>query len=260
MQGLKDGTLLLYIMLGSIGKEKTMISLFRRLILVGVFCLVLAGFGTIAYIIHKAQDPEQYLIKTLVDENQNIAKAFFAPDDDIKSLLISLIAAEKKRICVAIYTLTYKDIAQAFVSAHKRGVRVECVVDPGYGGDRYSKVSLLANDKIPVWVYQTGADREASLMHNKFCVFEDNIMNKTIVWTGSYNFTVRATTRNQENVLIIDNKRIAEQYLKQFEVLKTRSLLISGPQGAYRSETVNRGLDTKGLQSLWRELRRWLPI
>lgn len=237
-----------------------MISLFRKLVLIGVFCLVLAGFGVIAYIIQRAQDPEQYLIKALVDENQNITKAFFAPDDDLKSLLINLIAAEKKRIVVAIYTLTYKDIAQAFISAHKRGIQVECVVDPGYGGDRYSKVSLLANDKIPVWAYQTGTDREASLMHNKFCVFEDNIMNKTIVWTGSYNFTVRATARNQENVLIVDNKRVTEQYLKQFEVLKTRSLLISGPQGAYRARSIKQDFDATGLQSLWKEIRKWLPL
>jgi phosphatidylserine/phosphatidylglycerophosphate/cardiolipin synthase-like enzyme len=242
-------------------KETAMAQLFKRLVLIGIFCGVLAAFGIVAYVIYTHQDSEHRLIKLLVDEHDTVAKAFFAPDDNLASLLIDLIHSEKKRIVVAIYTLTHKEIAQALVSAHKRGVTIEAVVDPGYGTDRYSKVPLLANDKIPVWVYQssgTGAHQD-SIMHNKFCVFEDNILHKMLIWTGSYNFTVRATARNQENVVILDNKKMAEQYLKQFEILKTRSLLISGPRVFHHQPVPEKNRHTDST-SLFKELRTILSI
>ena len=129
---------------------------FRQLTVILTFCAILAVFGAIAYVIHNGQDPEQQLIKLLADENKNIAKALFAPDDDLKSVLIRLINCEKKRILVAIYTFTQKEIAEAFVHAYKRGVEIQVVADQSYGTDRYSKIHHLANNKIPVWVYQSG--------------------------------------------------------------------------------------------------------
>jgi phosphatidylserine/phosphatidylglycerophosphate/cardiolipin synthase-like enzyme len=234
-----------------------MTSIIRKLAFIGVFFIVLAAFASIAYVLYQSQDPETRLTKLLVDDTNTIMKAFFSPDDRLATTLIDLINAEKKRIVVAIYTFTYKDIAQALVDAHHRGVQVEVVADHGYGNDRYSKIPLLANNKIPVWSYQTkSGDRDASLMHNKFCVFEDNILHKAIVWTGSYNFTVRATTRNQENVIVLDNRKIVDQYLEHFEILKTRCLLINGMQG--RSEVSEK--PSIPLKPLWRELKKILRL
>lgn len=231
----------------------------RKLSFIGVFFIVLAAFASIAYVLYQSQDPETRLIKLLVDDTKTITKAFFSPDDKVATMLIDLINAERKRIVVAIYTFTYKDIAQALVNAHNRGIQVEVVADHGYGNDRYSKIPLLANNKIPIWIYQTqSGDRDASLMHNKFCVFEDNILHKSLVWTGSYNFTVRASTRNQENVILLDNRKIVDQYLEHFEILKTRCLLINNMQGL-PSQEKERSF-TLPIKSLWKELRKILSL
>lgn len=200
----------------------------QKAALIFVFCTVLGGFGLLSYVIYKHNNPEIDLAAMLIDDKKQIAQAFFSPDDDMRNLLVALINAEKKSIAVAIYTLTDKVIAQAFIRAHKRGVKVQCVADPGYGDDRYSKIAQLANESIPVWIYQSSSNnRESSLMHNKFCIFEDNVEHHSIVWTGSFNFTVRAYERNQENVVVLDNERIVEKFKAQFELLKKRSLSIT---------------------------------
>jgi phosphatidylserine/phosphatidylglycerophosphate/cardiolipin synthase-like enzyme len=49
-------------------------------------------------------------------------------------------------------------------------------------------------------------------MHNKFAV-NDGI----ITYTGSYNHTDNATTKNDENYIIIRDKDVGETYEKQFQ-------------------------------------------
>ncbi len=203
-------------------------NILKNIALTTVFLSVVGAFAAIGYWL-QASDDEARLSKLLFDEHKKIAQAFFSPDNDVRDLLISLINLEKKSISVAIYTLTDKKIADALLRAARRGVSVECVVDRAYGTDRHSKVHQLANAQIPVWVYRSALEeRAASLMHNKFCIFEDSVEHRALVWTGSYNFTMRANDRNQENVVVLDNPAVVEKFRKQFAVLKKRSVQISG--------------------------------
>ncbi len=147
------------------------------------------------------------------------AQAYFSPDDDVRSVLIGLIDQEKQRISIAMYIITDAAIASALIRAFKRGIDVECVVDQQYSKDRSSKVPLLANASIPICIYE-GDD---ALIHHKFCIFEE----QSLLWTGSYNFTKRASERNQENVIILSNASIMRQFRAQFERLKERSLCLT---------------------------------
>ncbi len=200
---------------------------FQRLVVGVSFILVLVGCGALAYVVAR-HDDEGYLRKLLYDEQKHIAQPFFSPDDQVRDILISLISCEKKRIRIAIYTITDKRIARALVDAYNEGITVECVVDPAYKNDRYSKVPLLADAGIPIWVYQSGEGRNGSLMHNKWAIFDDNIDHKALVWTGSFNFTVRANEANQENVVVLDAPRILAGFGKQYDLLKERSIELNG--------------------------------
>lgn len=53
-------------------------------------------------------------------------------------------------------------------------------------------------------------------MHHKFAVID-----KSVVITGSFNWTMQAVKYNQENLLFFENKNIAEKYTKAFEELWT---------------------------------------
>lgn len=172
---------------------------------------------------------ESDLKQILISNNSTILKPLFSPDDPIKDILVGLINCEKKSIKMAAYTLTHDDIAQALIAASKRNIKIEIVCDRYFASDRFSKIPLLANNKIPIFVFQVPEDANLSgLMHNKIVIFESNIDNRKIMWTGSFNFTNRASTSNQENVIITDDKELSNAYNKQFDVLKQRSLLING--------------------------------
>ena len=49
-------------------------------------------------------------------------------------------------------------------------------------------------------------------MHNKFAVIDG-----IIIYTGSYNHTQSATTRNDKNCIIVKDQQTAETYEKQFQ-------------------------------------------
>jgi phosphatidylserine/phosphatidylglycerophosphate/cardiolipin synthase-like enzyme len=58
---------------------------------------------------------------------------------------------------------------------------------------------------------------EQKMMHNKFCIIDDNI-----VITGSYNWSDRAEN-NYENILICEDPDLARQYTAYFNKLQTLS-------------------------------------
>lgn len=173
------------------------------------------------------------IMQKLVNNRGEIAATFFSPEDDLRSLLLSLINSERKRIRIAVYSFTDKAIAQAVHAAHRRGVSIECIVDKGYEADAHSKVGKLAQSGIPTWVYITSDAQNAALMHNKFALFEDTLDHRAIIWTGSYNFTKSASDRNQENAIILDDPLVFNRFSQQFEFLKTqaRRVGVAGERG-----------------------------
>ncbi len=147
-------------------------------------------------------------------------RSLFSPDDDVKKELIHLIDHEQKKIQAAVFIVTEPEIARALSRAKKRGVLVELVTDVGCLKERANKISMLCDQGCRIYVYNPPAmNRGSSLMHHKFALFSSSKM----VWTGSYNFTKAASKTNQENAVIISDKKIFEQFAFQFRRLKDRS-------------------------------------
>jgi len=156
-----------------------------------------------------------------------LCQAFFAPDDNLTDLFIQCVDAEQKSIHGAMYMFTDKKIAQALVNAKKRGVDVQLILDQ-ISMAAYGKGKFLQEQGIFVLVHRT-FDFNAytmALMHHKFFVFGCNRNQKPLLWTGSWNCTVRATTYNDENVLILDDEQVIVQYQQSFDCLKARLLAI----------------------------------
>lgn len=152
-----------------------------------------------------------------------IKYALFSPDDDIQKLLLALIGHEKKSIKVAIFSFTDAKIAQALVDATQRKVAVEVITDDSCISDRFTKITTLQDHGIQVHIYASdNKSLFADIMHNKFILFDQNIGNRPLLWTGSFNFTQSACKRNQENVVILDDASLIERYNKQFALLKDR--------------------------------------
>jgi phosphatidylserine/phosphatidylglycerophosphate/cardiolipin synthase-like enzyme len=80
---------------------------------------------------------------------------------------------------VQAYSFTSALIAKALVDAHKRGVRVQVILDKSQRTEQYSSADFLANQRVP-----TTIDANHAISHNKVMVIDGEI-----VITGSFNFT-----------------------------------------------------------------------
>lgn len=155
-------------------------------------------------------------------------EAHFSPHDNINAKLIQAINNAKKTIYAAVYMITDKTVADALIKAKiERKVDVQIITDKisvkglGWGGT-WGKADSLAQGGVPTFIYTPGEAtysayfKSNAIMHNKFALFD-----KTI-WTGSFNWTRSASSRNKENVIIVYNDQpMYETYLAQFEKLKT---------------------------------------
>jgi phosphatidylserine/phosphatidylglycerophosphate/cardiolipin synthase-like enzyme len=174
-------------------------SLRRFLFLFFIFPLLLAFSGC------------QQSSTTTVSSSPSIS-VYFSPRGGATSAIVSEIKRAEKSIDVAIYSFTSRKIAKALISAHKRGVKVRVVADEGSARSRNSVLPLLEAVGIEVR-YKRGSG--GGLMHNKYAVID----GKTVI-TGSFNWTVSAEKRNDENLLVIKRlPALVEAYEKNFEKL-----------------------------------------
>lgn len=142
---------------------------------------------------------------------------FFSPKDDIETKLIDKINVAKNRIHAAIYMLTDKNIAQSLIDAKKRGVDVQVITDISCFESKFGKMKLLKDGGISVFVFKPNGNKnkyQNELMHNKFALIDN------VLCTGSFNWTISANRRNQENIIFMDDESILQKYEKKFEELK----------------------------------------
>lgn len=133
----------------------------------------------------------------------------FCPSDTCHDPIIELYDAAKTSIHLAIYSLTKDEIADALVRAHNRGVKVKVLIDKAQAGNQYADDETLEDAGIKV-----RRDKKAGFMHNKFAVIDG-----TIVYTGSYNHTDSATTKHDENYIILKGNDVVPIYEAQFQAL-----------------------------------------
>jgi phosphatidylserine/phosphatidylglycerophosphate/cardiolipin synthase-like enzyme len=146
-----------------------------------------------------------------------MVQACFSPVGKCSAYIVREIEAAKKEILVAIYAFTSDELADAVVQARKRGIVVQIVIDREFDmSNGKSKGKLLESQKISLkrisGVKSSTAEKEAGLMHQKFAVID-----RRIVFTGSYNWTRSADVLNDENLLLFrDAGPLAEEYRKAF--------------------------------------------
>ena len=140
----------------------------------------------------------------------------FSPSDGHSALRVVLgaIKGARQSIDVAAYSFTSKPVASALADAGRRGVAVRVVADDKANSDRYTAVTYLANQGVPVRLN----DRYA-IMHNKFMVIDGKNVE-----TGSFNYTASAASRNAENALLIENApELADAYRHEFNRLRNEA-------------------------------------
>lgn len=139
----------------------------------------------------------------------NNIEVYFCPEDFCSSRLINEINLAEKSIFVAIYSFTHHDIANALIEAKKRGLDVKVVFDFLQSHSEHSVQEILLDNMIGVSVRKNNG-----IMHNKFLIIDEKK-----VFTGSFNYSLNADTKNDENLVFIVDEKIAKLFLLKFEKL-----------------------------------------
>jgi phosphatidylserine/phosphatidylglycerophosphate/cardiolipin synthase-like enzyme len=140
-------------------------------------------------------------------------QVFFSPNGGATQAIIKEINDAKSEILVQAYSFTSSPIAKALVDAHKRGIKVEAILDKSQRKAQYTSATFLANMRVPTFI-----DDKHAIAHNKIMVID-----KTTVITGSFNFTKAAENNNAENLLIIKSKELANIYIDNWMKHKEHS-------------------------------------
>lgn len=135
--------------------------------------------------------------------------ALFFPSKENEAKLISYLLKAEKEVDLCIFTLTNNNLSQALVDLMNRNVTIRIITDDANLKHSGTDVFSLAM-KIPI-----RTDKNLfTHMHNKYV-----IIDRKILVTGSFNWTAQAVSRNQENIIAIQNEEMAEKYLADFEKL-----------------------------------------
>jgi len=143
----------------------------------------------------------------------DITKVCFSPHGGCTESIVKEINAAKSEILVQAYSFTSAPIAKALLDAHKRGVKVEAILDKSQRKERYTAATFLANAGIPTFI-----DDKHAIAHNKIM-----IIDRETVITGSFNFTKAAEEKNADNLLIIKSKELAKIYIDNWYKHKEHS-------------------------------------
>jgi phosphatidylserine/phosphatidylglycerophosphate/cardiolipin synthase-like enzyme len=145
----------------------------------------------------------------------------FSPDGGCTEAVVREIDAAQSSVFVQAYSFTSVPISKAVVAAYKRGVHVEVVLDRSQKTEKYSSADFLHNARVPVLI-----DSKHAIAHNKVMIID----GQTVI-TGSFNFTKSAEEHNAENLLVIRDKILADQYTLNWKLHADHSEEYEGRSG-----------------------------
>ena len=135
-------------------------------------------------------------------------ETYFSPDDGVAARLLELLQGAQESIYFLAFSFTSDDLAQVMRGRADAGVAVSGVMeDAQVKSNQGTEFDLFVQSGLDV-----RRDGNSGQMHHKFIVID-----RSIVITGSYNFTAAAEDRNDENLVVLFSPEIAELFLAEFE-------------------------------------------
>lgn len=134
-------------------------------------------------------------------------QVWFSPSGGCTEAVVNNLNKATNSVLVQAYSFTSAPIAEALVAAHKRHVNVQVILDKSQKTEKYSSADFVAHAGIPTFI-----DSKHAIAHNKIMVID----SKTIL-TGSFNFTKAAEQNNAENLLVIQDVKLAYTYTTNWQ-------------------------------------------
>jgi len=122
--------------------------------------------------------------------------------------IIDLINNSDSSLNIAIYNLDNTDIVDAVLSAKQRGVEIKIIIDKekAENNDTEKILTKFYKENIPVKI------NTEKKMHMKLAISDSKI-----IAVGSLNYTSDSAEENQENLITIQNTKLANEFVEIFE-------------------------------------------
>lgn len=133
---------------------------------------------------------------------------YFSPDDHVANRVVELLRGAQQSIYFMAYSFTADDFGEILRQKAQQGLTVAGVMEESQvKSNKGTEFDPFQQAGLPVYL-----DGNPGLMHHK--VF---IIDRQIVIAGSYNFSTSAEKTNDENLFVIFDAQLAEQYLAEFQ-------------------------------------------
>lgn len=162
-------------------------------------------------------------------KNLRFPQALFSPKPypngpcmSLDKALDSLIMAEQQQISSCCFHLTLYNIAKVLVDKKKEGITIEIVTNQKQSDSNpilQPLQHLVANEVL----VSSPRNNSYETNHHKFFIFKNNVLNKSLVWMGSYNPTGHSNANSWDDAMIIDDTEVIQDYIGRFNQLKSAS-------------------------------------
>lgn len=160
-------------------------------------------------VLHWAHDLGKLLLP-VVPAGLPEAECHFSPSETGRRRLCELIGSARERIDLCMYLLADDEMAHALIAARRdHGVAVRLILDDDQTRQAGSDHEALARAGVLI-----RTDSCAQYMHHKFGLYD-----RAWLSTGSANWTRAAAEANFENLIVTNDIRLVEPYLREFERL-----------------------------------------
>ena len=135
---------------------------------------------------------------------------YFSPSDGTTGKIINTINTADQSIYMGLYVFTRNDIESAIHSRFNSGVTdIKGVIDQiNASGSEFQALSVYAD----MW------ENPSPILHHKYGIVDASAPESSpYVITGSHNWSSAAENDNDENTLIIQDFKIANQYMQEFK-------------------------------------------
>ena len=134
-------------------------------------------------------------------------QVYFSPGPDCRIAIEQAMETALDELLICVFTISDDRLSDAIQRAHRNGLTVRVLSDNDKMDDRGNDIERLAASGVDVRI-----DRSPEHMHHKFMVVDGQTG-----LTGSYNWTRSAETRNEENLVVLDDPFLAGRFADEFE-------------------------------------------
>ena len=133
---------------------------------------------------------------------------YFAPEDEVLDKILKELNKAEASIHVMAFSFTSQEMASVLRMKKRAGLGVKVLFHGSGSQTEYSQYKSMKEVGADVFI----SHNTRGVMHNKVI-----IIDRSIVITGSFNFSNNANKSNDENLLIIHSPDLAAVYEEEFQ-------------------------------------------